>query len=153
LLAAIVLFKWLENTAVVRVPFGQFGGAIAGFIGVFLTLFHSYRGLDVRRDLLELRLPDTHTPYVSDAYGFGFGYPKRYNIKKQGTNMESLGTIDLAGSCDLTGSRTQMNISVMRFDDADSFESFRSNLGNSLNSIPGVVNITVTDYPVGGLRG
>ena len=45
LVAAVVLFKWLENTAVVRVPFGQFGGAIAGFIGVFLILQHSYTTL------------------------------------------------------------------------------------------------------------
>src|SRR5262245_6795064 len=146
LLAAIILFKWLENTAVVRVPFGQFGGAIAGFIGVFLTLFHSYRGLDVRKDLLELRLPDTHTPYVSDAYGFGFGYPKRYNIKTQGPKTESLATIDLAGS------GANINISVIRFDDTDSFECFRTNLGKT-SIPPGVVNVTTTDYPVGGLRG
>ncbi|MHA2344037.1 MAG: hypothetical protein ACXADW_19415 [Candidatus Hodarchaeales archaeon] len=43
--AAYVLFKLLENTAVVKLPFGQFGGAIAGFIGVFLILYNSYQSL------------------------------------------------------------------------------------------------------------
>jgi hypothetical protein len=145
--AAIILFKWLKNTAVVRLPYGHFGGAIAGFIGVFLILFQSYRGLDVQKDLQELRLPDTYTPYVSDTYGFAFGYPKKYNLKTQGPKTESLGTIDLVGS------RAQVNVSVIRFDDTESFDSFRSNLGESAKSIPGVVNVTVTDYPVGGLHG
>jgi hypothetical protein len=94
-----------------------------------------------------LRLSDTYTPYVSNAYGFAFGYPKKYSIKIQGPKTESLGTIELAGS------RAEMNVSVIRFDEAESFESFRSNLGKAPTSIPGVVNVTVRDYPVAGLRG
>jgi len=43
LVAAIVLFKWLENTAVVKLPFGQFGGAVAALIGLFLMLFNAYQ--------------------------------------------------------------------------------------------------------------
>ncbi len=148
LAGAYVLFRWLESTAVVKLPFGQFGGAVAALIGLFLMLFHAYQRLDVKKDLQELRLPDNYAPYVSEAYGFGFGYPKKYSLKTQGSaRTESIGTIELAGS------PARLNVSVIRFDDAESFETFRSSLGAATGSLPGVITVTAADYPAGGLRG
>ncbi len=42
LLAAFVLFKWFKSTAVIANKTYQVGGAIAGFIIIFLMLFESY---------------------------------------------------------------------------------------------------------------
>jgi len=79
LIASIILFKWLENTAFVKLPFGQFGGSIAGFIGVFLILQNSYAQFSTQTTPLSLDLPNNYGTLISEQYGIGIGYPN--NIK------------------------------------------------------------------------
>lgn len=80
LCAAVVLFKWLENTAVVRVPFGRFGGGIAGFIGVFLILQQSYTALAAKDTPPSLSVPAGYEAFISERYGLGVGYPKEFEL-------------------------------------------------------------------------
>jgi hypothetical protein len=149
LIAAVVLFKWLESSALVKMPAGQFGGAIAAFIGVFFMLHHAYERLDARKVAVpELRLPDSYVPYISETYGFGFGYPKKDAFRTEGPRTEVLGIIEMPGS------KASVSVSIIRFDSADEFERFRTNMDKGWGpGLPGVVNVTATDYSAGGLRG
>jgi uncharacterized membrane protein len=55
LLASVVLFKYFKNSAMIKTPAGQFGGAIAGFIGVFLLLQNAFTELTTVADKVENR--------------------------------------------------------------------------------------------------
>lgn len=84
LIGAWVLFKLLENTAVVKLPFGTFSGAVAGFFGIYFLLNNSYNTLQ-KKDQIDLKPPDGFYSFVSQDYHFGFCYPKE--LKLYDSNM------------------------------------------------------------------
>jgi hypothetical protein len=93
LIASVVLFKWLENTAIVRLPFGKFGGSIAGFIGVFLILQNSYGKLATQSMSPTLDVPAGYEAFISEYHGIGFAYPNEYKLDKESNKFETLGLI------------------------------------------------------------
>ena len=112
LLAAFVLFKSLKNSAVVKLPFGRFGGAIAGFIGVYLLLSQSYTGLLRTKDEIKLQIPANFKEFVSRDYEFGLGYPQHFNDTRP-RNM-----INIASFLD-KNSRVSFTIAVTPFRNFD----------------------------------
>ena len=47
LFSAVILFKFLDSQANVQTPVGKFGGALAGFIGVFYMLLMGFQQLNM----------------------------------------------------------------------------------------------------------
>lgn len=80
LLAAILLFKWLKNTAIVTLPFGRFGGAIAGFIGVFLVLQNSYANFSQKENPPLIEPPPGYSTFISQIDGIGGAYPNNLKL-------------------------------------------------------------------------
>jgi hypothetical protein len=91
LFASVVLFKYFKNSAMIKTPAGQFGGAIAGFIGVFLLLQNAFTELTTVADKVEIDLPAKYKSFISKDYGFAFGYPA-------GLPFLEIGTVKLFGS-------------------------------------------------------
>jgi len=105
LLASIVLFKWLENTAIVNLPFGKFGGAVAGFIGVFLILQNSYESFAVPGKPPSLDIPAGYETFISELYGIGVGFPGELKF-------DSSIDVKFIGMIGFKERRSNMNITV-----------------------------------------
>lgn len=87
LFAAFVLFKWLKNTAIVKFPFGRFGGAVAAFIGVYLLIYNSYTNLTKEDKTIKLQVPLNYSTFISKDYSVGFGYPSHLKMTQGVMNI------------------------------------------------------------------
>lgn len=90
LFGALMLFKVLKNTAVVKLPLGQFGGAIAGFIVIFFILGNEYSKLGPEVDI-HLNVPSGFASFVSKDLHLGFVYPKELNFNDRRDELSVLG--------------------------------------------------------------
>jgi len=128
LLAAFILFKYLKNTANVKLPIGQFGGAAAGFIGVYFMLYSSYNSLEKIKSetkTISLRTPPNFKQFTSEEYKFGFGYPNYLRFVNQLGKWKTI-DIGLIEISDSSAIRVQTNkVSITDSKSVSSEEIFR----------------------------
>ncbi|AZR82083.1 hypothetical protein [Thiomicrospira sp. S5] len=103
LTSSIILFNWLENSANLKLPIGEFEGALAGFIGVFYMLERSFQKLSKQKKYPVLNLPTDYLSFISEDYGISFGFPKNYKI-------ESIFDIKVIGTIKIDDKRSNINI-------------------------------------------
>lgn len=103
LTSSIILFNWLENSANLKLPIGEFEGALAGFIGVFYMLERSFQKLSKQKKYPVLNLPTGYLSFISEDYGISFGFPKNYKI-------ESIFDIKVIGTIKIDDKRSNINI-------------------------------------------
>ena len=110
--AAFVLFKWLENSALVKLPFGQFGGAIAGFIGVFLILQQSYSTLAATDKPESMSVPAGYEVFISKTYGLGVAYPKEFDL-------DPVGDVIMVGNLQIRDEGSNIGIALQPLNDLE----------------------------------
>ena len=92
---AIVLFRFMKSTAIIKSKLGMFSGSLAGFIVIFYLSKSFYVSISPNPGLITLQVPENYKSYVSNDYKIGFNYPKKYELERDPYAQIVLGIIDL----------------------------------------------------------
>ncbi|MEZ9139754.1 MULTISPECIES: hypothetical protein [unclassified Shewanella] len=152
--AAFILFKWLDNSAVVNTPFGKFGGAIAGFIGVYLLLHNSYSELNENSSTKSLDLPNSYNQYISDKWKFGFGYSKG-NQFSEWRKREIVGSVGFGPEGNISFSVEELDGNELQ--NLNKSQAIVSIIDKQLDLIKNIHRehevLSMEDYSIGGVSG
>jgi len=156
LIAAFVLFRWLKNTALVKLPLGQFGGAIAGFIIVFILLNQSYINLKKTPQKIKLDTPTNFKTFISEDYKIGFGYPKNLKFEVPGA-LTPLASFEITEATDASiffGASSFKNFDLEKEGiDKIRRERVESSINGLKTMFPNLEIVKVSDKAIKGIKG